>query len=149
MKNGNPQLKRLPPALPPMSSQTDDIARLDALKDWTEAPARAVAESLSEGQGADAQEAPQAPAETTAKEKGRAIENKTPGKPAERVPDYPWNGLKDPDSQTQYLVRWSKKLHMQVKFLGETTYDDSMNKLITRAVEREVAAMLKARGIKQ
>lgn len=126
MSRSSPPLRRLPPKLP-----AEAKVRLDKLEEWSEEPARDAAAVLST-----------ADEPANGEGEGRAVPPKIKG-----VAAYPWIEYDGVPVLSSVLLRIPKSLHMKVKFLGETTYGDSMNKIMQRAIEREVKEMLRKRGI--
>jgi hypothetical protein len=116
-----------------------DLQRLEKLQSWTEEPARAVAESL--GQATEAAAAVEPPA--------AAQEPAQPSVPIKRAGQgaLPWDGVPE-DVYRQFNVRLPAKLAMQLKWLGDTTFDTSMTKIVTESLHKTVKKMLAERGIK-
>lgn len=85
-------------------------------------------------------------------EQGRVVESapKAAGvkpKPTVSNDEYPWSS-KSSDSLTQLNSRVPEDLFYKLKYLGSTTYGETMSSLIIRALKKEVDAELKKRGIK-
>ena len=166
MSNG-PKLRPQPPKLratPPKLDQGAALARLKALEEWSEEPARAQAESIAapEGQGAASSDSSASPhssdSSSSATSSLSAASNdsrpinasshskpKTASKP--KPMGYPWEGI-DEDSVTQFNIRVPRALFMRLKFLGETTFGSSMTEIGIRALQAEADKMLTERGIK-
>lgn len=116
-----PRLSAKPPGA---STLNNDLERLERLNTWTEEPARAVADSLTK------QDEPE--------EEGRAV------KPAGKMP---WDGIPD-DLHRQFNVRLPYKLALQLKWLGDTTFDSSMSKIVIESLQKTAKKMLADRGVK-
>lgn len=129
MNTGLKQKPRLS-AKPPGSSLSNDLERLERLNSWTEEPARAVAESLD--------------AEPKPAEEGRAVK---PPKASPQQPKMPWDDVPD-DVHRQFNVRLPYKLAIQLKWLGDTTFDSSMSKIVIESLEKTAKRMLAERGVK-
>ncbi len=130
----SPQLRRSRPQIPPV-----DLDRLKSLDAWTTQPeqSRALVEpSIAPVEPADAPAAPEplpAPVET-------------PASPAAAPVDvHPWDSILPVEMKAYHLVM-SKRLHMKLKWIGDTTYDSSMRKFILAVLEEAADRTLKERS---
>jgi len=137
MSNG-PKLR----ANPPGKGLPVDQARLEKLMAWTEEPARAAAQSLDPQPVKNLDAEPDEPGKEN-REEGRAV------KPAAdlRKEAYPWDGVPD-DASKQFNVRLPLKLVLQLKYLGDTTFDSSMSKIVQDSLQKTVKKLLAERNIK-
>lgn len=137
MSNGTASAKqpklRPPPklTLEPTASTEKTLERLEALKDWTEEPAKRAAAALGEEDRAEPQPEPENAPEPREKAKTQ----------------YPWQ---QPGLEGTHLSNFKLdlRLFLKLKYLGETTYGSNMTKILTEALEPKVNKMLKERGIK-
>ena len=129
MNNGQPKLRTRPPS----GDQASTLARLERLNDWTEEPARAVAASIGAAPREAAPEAPEAAP--------------GPAKPARKTSgDHPWSD-KPSDHYVQMNVRIPADLYAKLRWLGSTTYDSSMTKIVTDSLQKTAKKMLGERNI--
>lgn len=138
MKSGNlqnkPTMSARPPGSAPQPTRTadealSDLAKVDAL---TETPARSAAQSLEEEGGAEA-----TPVTVTAP----AAKQKAAPKNA-----MPWDAVEE-EGSVSFNFKLPNKLAAKLKYLGGTTYGESMTSIVTSAVETRVEKMLKERKL--
>lgn len=144
MSNG-PKLR----TQPPKSSPNAALNRLAALDAWTEAPAKAAAQSLSTQEEGGAPESADAASDAIkASEPSNASSHSKQSKVSKHAePSYPWEGIAE-DQSHQFNIKIPKALYMRLKWLGDTTYGTSMTQLAVQGLEAQAAKMLKERGIK-
>lgn len=127
-KDRAPLIVRRPERAADAGSPIEDdpaLQRLRMVEEWTEEPARKAAEGLPQAEPAPPQpEAPKAP-------------------PA---PRYPWEGVSEEAIQS-YTIDIPKRLHLKMKWLAETTYDQGLRKRMLQAIERSVDEGMRERGI--
>lgn len=126
----SPALKSRPP------QPRDDTDRLKQLEEWTKEPAKKAEQAAREGEGR-AEPAP------TNKPAAAAPKSGQSGKPDTD----PW-GEANPDIIKIFNLRLPEDLHVRLKWLGDTSYGESMHSIATEAVAKEVAKRLKERGLK-
>jgi hypothetical protein len=142
MSHGKPALKsreEIREAQQRQQKQLDDLARLDA---WTEAPARAQAESVNQPVPGGAGQGAMDEAEIT------TLPARSRGRPAKHVvavtdPSAPWRVQMEVVPMHQCSIRLPREVYQKLKYLGETTYGESMNDIAMAAIEREVNRRLK------
>lgn len=116
-----PTLKRRPSA-----SVTQDIDKLIKTDDWATAPARdAVQSTVVEPP------APNSPAALTAGQGGAGQGSKLPWEDA------------NPRVKRVFNLSLPEPMHLQLKYLGETTLGMSMHAIAVRAIEAEIKRMLR------
>jgi hypothetical protein len=113
----------------PQRSETNALSDLDKVTAITEVPAREAAKVLQTEQPKPTEPPVQAAPKAKA------------GQGA-----YPWENIED-KGVVSFNFKLPNKLAAKLKFLGETTYGESMTSIVTQSVERRVAKMLKERGI--
>lgn len=117
------------------------MAKLDR---WTEAPARAQADSVN-------QQLPGSPERVEVREDEAEIVTRparSRGRPAKHVmavsdPSAPWRVQMEVVPMHQCSIRLPREIYQKLKYLGETTYGESMNDIAMAAIEREVNRRLK------
>lgn len=141
MKTGTQPSKPLMTARPPMParSQEDVLRDLEKVEQITESPARQAAQAVAEptegaGQGARA-EVPEpatvAPIVVQAKAK--------PGKDA-----MPWELVED-EGNVSFNFKLPRRLAAKLKYVGDTTYGETMTSIVAAALEAKLEKMLKER----
>lgn len=143
MKNGSPKLRLRPN--PPRTSSGENLARLEMLEEWTEEPARLAAQALA-WEGAAVESAEPKEAQTPDSE-AKPIKKPARAAAEPAKENYPWSACRDEEVR-QVNLRLPARLALQLKFLGETTYGSSMNKIATESIQATVKKMLSERGIK-
>lgn len=114
-------------------------SRLASLENWTEEPTLDAFDALQ-----PIIDETDAHISTTTEKPALARENTVGEGIAEVV--LPWVGASD-EKLVVFMFKPSEALHLKLKFLGETTYGMTMQKIVVDAVEQRVAALLKARGL--
>lgn len=134
---------------PPQASAGDDLAKLEALEDWTKAPAAAAA------QAADLEGPPQ-PQKRARKAAAGQGEDQAQAKPKSRTKDRktapaaikPWLSLMDKEGAAAIKLMNFKcpiELFAQTRWLAQTTYGYTMTRIIIEALQEKNAQMLKDR----
>lgn len=144
MKTGTQPTKPLMTARPPVPGRTQEqiMRDLEAVDSLTETPARAAAQTVSEPpEGAGHVTAPGA----------RGHASPIPSLPAKdkHVKNsalMPWE-LVEGKGTVSFNFKLPNKLGAKLKYLGDTTYGESMTSIVTAAVEQQVEKMLKERGL--
>ena len=110
---------------PPMRSPAEALAGLDKVQEWTEQPAKDAASAITPV--ADAM-APVEPPKT----------------PEAR---FPWDeaAIGAPEAIKLVNFKIPMRLYLKLKYLGDTTYDSSMTKIVVSTLEKETDRLLKAR----
>lgn len=146
MKTGAPLLKSR------TSLSPSPRERLDALDSWTEQPAAAQAQAL--GQGAQVVQAtPGPPAHdpvtgeihepAVPRRRGAPAKHQGYGRTKTVVdPERPWAMLVETVPMKTVSYRLPLELYQQLKWLGDTTFNASMNDIVVAAIEAEVARRL-------
>lgn len=144
MKAGHQKLRSQPPS---RQSGQDALKRLDALKEWTEEPARSSAEAI----GAQPEEV-KPELEPVSVVNSTPKPAQTPSKASKRsgVGDYPWQDASVVSSGLVKSMNFNipMELYLKLKWLGDTTYNSNMTKIIIEALEEKTHKLLKERGIK-
>lgn len=135
-KQAQPALNSRRPDVMNSLSATEKLRKLD---NWTTEPTVTALEAIQLTQIADA------PNDINLELKpALALKKELEGHDSN--PDLPWHNASE-DKLAVFMFKPSEVLHLKLKFLGETTYGMTMQKIIVEAVEERVAALLKARGI--
>ena len=110
---------------PPIRSSAEALAGLDKVREWTEQPAKDAASAI-----------------TPAVEVIAPVE---PPKAAEAR--FPWDEAATGVPEAVKLVNFKipMRLYLKLKYLGDTTYDSSMTKIVVSTLEKETDRLLKAR----
>lgn len=111
-------------SMPPMRNPAEVLAGLDKVREWTEQPAKDAASAISPAVEA-------IPIESSKASAAR----------------FPWD---EPASSTLEAVKLVNfkipmRLYLKLKFLGDTTYDSSMTKIVVATLEKETERLLKER----
>ena len=110
---------------PPMRSPAEALAGLDKVQEWTEQPAKDAASAISPAiRPAASTEVPKAPEAR-----------------------FPWDETTISALEAVKLVNFKipMRLYLKLKYLGDTTYDSSMTKIVVTTLEKETDRLLKAR----
>lgn len=133
------------------------MAGLDKAESWAQEPVeRDVNAVLGAGQGA-AEPEPEGGAGQGAQHEAdqghypvQAVPSRPPARGRRPVPGdaaAPWAVVgADAGSTKTTTMRLPLELYEKLKFLGETTYGESMNAIVIGAIQREVARRMKERG---
>lgn len=124
---------------PVLENSTSLSSRLAALENWTEEPTMVAFDALQTTNDEIDANVP-----THAEKPALALENTVGQGAAEQV--LPWANASE-EKLSVFMFKPSEALHLKLKFLGETTYGMTMQKIVVDAVEQRVAALLKARGL--
>lgn len=124
---------------PTVETSTSLSSRLAALENWTEEPTIVAFDALQTTNDIIDADIP-----THAEKPAQALENRAGQGDAEQV--LPWANASD-EKLAVFMFKPSEALHLKLKFLGETTYGMTMQKIVVEAVEERVNALLKARGL--
>jgi hypothetical protein len=110
---------------PPMRSPAEALAGLDKVQEWTEQPAKEAASAISPAVE------PIAPAEL----------------PKAAAARFPWDEPSGSTSEAVKLVNFKipMRLYLKLKYLGDTTYDSSMTKIVVSTLEKETERLLQER----
>lgn len=110
---------------PPIRSAAEALAGLEKVQDWTEQPAKDAASAI-------------APSIDT-------VVTQTPLEPP--VSLFPWDDALMGSAESVKLVNFKipMRLYLKLKYLGDTTYDSSMTKIVVSTLEREIEQRLKDR----
>lgn len=140
MKNGSPQLR------------SAKRSALQALDQWSEVPAVDSAKAVAQ-QSAVSEPSPEPLAATAVTPAYRG-----PGRPPKRLydtqetldPNRPWaiaafSQQMPPLKSTTF--RLPNELYLKLKWIGDTTFNQSMTDVVIAALEKEVALRLQERGI--
>ena len=122
MKNG---LQNKIRSAPPIRSAAEALAGLDKVQDWTEQPAKDAASAI-------------APSIDT-------VVTQMPAEPS--VARFPWDEALIGSAESVKLVNFKipMRLYLKLKYLGDTTYDSSMTKIVVSTLEHEIERLLKDR----
>ncbi len=145
--------KPTPPSLktrPPKAAAGDDLAKLEALEDWTKVPAAAAAEAAQLDGAQDAENEAVAPEEWQGEAKVLP-KQKSPTK-GRKQPEAlkPWLSLLDQEGASAIKLMNFKcpiELFAQTRWLAQTTYGYTMTRIIIEALQEKNAQMLKDRGL--
>jgi hypothetical protein len=112
-------------SMPPIRNPAEALAGLDKVQEWTEQPAKDAASAISP------KVQPIAPTEA-------------PNAPGAR---FPWDEafISAPEAVKLVNFKIPMKLYLKLKYLGDTTYDSSMTKIVVSTLEKETDRLLKAR----
>lgn len=135
MKSGQPKLSVRPPgAKPPVTALTveESLRRLEAAGEWSEEPARQVAESIGQGRAVEP---------ITRTDASIPKQNDAPVRAK-----MPWEE-EGVESVISFNFKIPGKLGAKLKYLGGTTYGQSMTSIVVEALEVKIAAMMKERGL--
>lgn len=127
--------------------QSDALERLNKVDTWTEeAETRGGRHASLEAPVEAPVEVSTAPLDLVVNEVVHATipEAPKPSKARKKVEPMPWDDA-NPRIEKKVLLRIPEPLHAKLKYLGETTYGDSMNKIILKALETEVEKRLAER----
>ena len=137
MKTGTQPSKPLMTARPPMParSQEDVLRDLEKVEQITESPARQAAQAVAEptegaGQGA----APEVPVIAVA----------APAKPKPSKDVMPWELVED-EGNVSFNFKLPRRLAAKLKYVGDTTYGETMTSIVAAALEAKLEKMLKER----
>ena len=110
---------------PPMRTPAEALAGLDKVQEWTEQPAKEAASAIS----------------PTAE----AIASAEPEKPAAAL--FPWDesAIGAPEAVKLVNFKIPMRLYLKLKYLGDTTYDSSMTKIVVSTLEKETTRLLQER----
>ncbi|WP_426148767.1 hypothetical protein [Polaromonas sp. DSR2-3-2] len=110
---------------PPMRSPAEALAGLDKVREWTEQPAKDAASAI-----------------TPVAEVIAPVE--PPKAPEAR---FPWDeaAMGAPEAVKLVNFKIPMRLYLKLKYLGDTTYDSSMTKIVVSTLEKETDRLLKAR----
>lgn len=138
MTVGTQQSKPVMTARPPMRrSDADTMRDLEMVNAITEAPARAAAQSVGEAATKVEQSLEPITVATETPTKGRAAKPET---------GMPWESVEG-KGVVSFNFKLPSKLSAKLKYLGETTYGESMTSIVTSALEQRVEKMLKERKL--
>lgn len=131
LKTERAPIRMAPPgvSLTPAMTVEQGIQALQKVDEWSVKPAREAAEALSESvqKVADTPAAPVPPAPKSKKGQGASM---------------PWEGAVGTE---QLNVRIPAELLEKLRWLGGTTYGESVSSIVRNALEREVKRMFKER----
>jgi len=110
---------------PPMRSPAEALAGLDKVQEWTEQPAKDAASAIS----------PTVDPYVTV----------DPPKPS--ATRFPWDEPSGSRSEAVKLVNFKipMRLYLKLKYLGDTTYDSSMTRIVVSTLEKETERLLQER----
>lgn len=138
MLSGNQsKLSMRPPQAQKTMSQDEGLKNLQALDEWSEKPALEIANAI--GQGAQASNA--VAAVKIEELPAPKIEEKKAS--AKKQNAMPWEGVTGIKSCT---FRLPAELAEKLKYLGGTTFGESINSIVIAALEKEVRRLLKERN---
>lgn len=144
MKTGIPPSKPVMTARPPMPaarSQAEVLRDLERVEQLTESPARAAAQAVAEPtEGAGRYATPEAPIAATAAP-GQAIAKGKFTKDA-----MPWEQVED-QGTVSFNFKLPRKLAAKLKYVGDTTYGETMTSIVASALESKLEKMLKERKL--
>lgn len=123
MKSSSPNKIRARP--PATHNAAQALADLDKVQDWTEQPAKTAASAISP------------PVEAVA----------PAAAPTPSAPAFPWLVPGATDSTRLVNFKLPTALYLRLKYLGETTYGESMTSIVTGVIEKEVDRRLAERGV--
>lgn len=113
-------------AMPPMvRSAAQTLADLEKVQTWTEQPAKDAANAI-----------------------GPETESVAPAVMQKPVAArFPWEDATSGVAEAVKLVNFKipMRLYLKLKFLGDTTYDSSMTKIVVSTLEKETDRLLQAR----
>ena len=112
-------------------SAEDKLSKLKALEQWTETPTVDAADAIAENTP-NTTPKPAKPVKALKKAVGEG--------------DYPWNVVNE-EVTTQFVIRLDKRTHAKLKYLGDTTYGQSMHTLVLKLVHDYVDKAIKERGL--
>lgn len=124
-----------------------DLARLKALDEWTKAPIveqQVAVEKPAQGEEIAPSDAPHTLAVGSGQGTGQGAGSGPVAAPA--APVYPWQS-EGIGGTRPVNFRIPAMLFLQLKWLGDTTYGETMTSIILKAVSDEVDRRLKERGI--
>jgi hypothetical protein len=144
------------------------LERLAKLNDWTEEPARSAAAAIGEApqeQGAPAATGSLAVLENSTEvqeqeARGEEVQDRhdglsekpaAKGRAATRKENKPWenvDAVSSAGAMQPVNFRLPVNLYQQLKYLGQTTYGESMNSIVIGAIGDRVTKMLKDRDSK-
>ena len=133
-----------PPSAVPVKNMTEEegVKNLEALDEWTQQPAKEIANAI--GQGADkvVEKAPEgvAPVEQVVEQPKKVVAAK------KAQATMPWENVSGIKSMT---FRLPAELAEKLKYLGGTIYGETINSVATTALEKEVKRLLKERHEQQ
>lgn len=138
MTNSQPKLSSRRPG-----TATTAEERLKKLSKWTEDPAAEAAASIEDSKPSAASDevVENVKLRTALSKKSVTEPKRSTGKGA-----HPWDGLSD-TIRTPFILKPTEKQHAKLKFIGETTYGESMQSIANKAIEMYIDAVLKERGI--
>ena len=110
---------------PPMRSQAETLAGLNKVQEWTEQPAKDAASAI-----------------TPAAEVIAPVE---PPKAPEARLQWDEAAISAPEAVKLVNFKIPMRLYLKLKYLGDTTYDSSMTKIVVSTLEKETDRLLKAR----
>lgn len=110
---------------PPTRSAAEALAGLEKVQDWTEQPAKDAASAIASSIG--------------------VVVTETPLEPP--VARFPWDDALMGSAESVKLVNFKipMRLYLKLKYLGDTTYDSSMTKIVVSTLEHEIERLLKDR----
>ena len=108
-----------------MRSPAEALAGLDKVQAWTEQPAKDAASAIAPAVKA------MAPVEPTKTPEAR----------------FPWDeaAIGAPEAVKLVNFKIPMRLYLKLKYLGDTTYDSSMTKIVVSTLEKETDRLLQAR----
>lgn len=146
MSSGNPfkKLSMRPPSAAPVKSMTEEegAKNLEALDEWTEKPAKEIANAI--GQGAEKAVEKVFEVEAAAEQIVEPPKKVVIAKKAQMA--MPWENATGIKSMT---FRLPAELAEKLKYLGGTIYGETINSVATAALEKEVKRLLKERHEQQ
>lgn len=149
-KPTTPSLKTRPPKA---GTQDEALAKLDALEDWTKAPAASAAAAAELEGPAKPQKAARRREQQAVIDGAQPIQRKTPKarKPSVPASVKPWLSLLNEEGSAAAIKLMNFKcpieLFAQTRWLAQTTYGYTMTRIIIEALQEKNEKMLKDRGL--